>query len=420
MQTTDLQNIYSVSEITREIKELLEFNMPTVWVQGELSNFVRHSSGHLYFSLKDRDAQISCVMWRSRAAMLPFSPQNGIKLNVYGAVRVYEKRGVYQLDVLKMAPAGIGDLQLIFDALKEKLYAEGLFDELHKKPLPRFPERIGIVTSPTGAALQDVINVLNRRFPSAVKILRPTLVQGDGAAADIAAAIDEFNAYRDVDVLIVGRGGGSLEDLWAFNEEIVARAIFASTIPVVSAVGHEIDYTISDFVADKRAPTPSAAAELVAPDATEIKNDVAALRNRCIMAVASEFNFLRERLQRLQKRYAFRRPLDVTLQYKQRVDDLFHLIQLNTQRAITQYRDKIKSNEIRIRSAHPENILQRGYAIVQEQGGTIVSSAEQLDPNDMVKVFLAKGSFASAVTSVDVDKSFIGSAKKDYEKKPNI
>ncbi len=401
----DIQNLYSVSEITQEIKELLEFNLPTVWVQGELSNFVRHSSGHLYFSLKDHDAQLAGVMWRSRAIVLPFEPQNGMQLNVYGAIRVYEKRGTYQIDVLKMVPAGIGELQMMFDALKQKLYAEGLFDEAFKKPLPEFPERIGIVTSPTGAALQDILHVLNRRFPAAQKILRPTLVQGDGAAADIAQAIQEFNDYKNVDVLIVGRGGGSLEDLWAFNDERVARAIFASAIPIISAVGHEIDYTISDFVADFRAPTPSAAAEIVVPDAAELRHSLAALQSRCVIAVSSDLEFKREQLQRLRNRYAFRRPKDAILQKKQHVDDLFHLIQVNTQRTLTRLQEKIQFCQSRIHAAHPKHILNRGYAIVHNMDGTVVRRADSLEPDEELFVSLAKGSFTTIVKQIDRDTS---------------
>ncbi len=414
LDAVDTRNIYSISEITQEIKELLELNLPTIWVQGELSNFVRHSSGHLYFSLKDAGAQLSGVMWRSRATALPFEPQNGIKLNVYGSIRVYEKRGSYQIDVLKMMPAGIGDLQLMFEALKEKLYAEGLFDESFKKSLPEFPERIGIVTSPTGAALQDILHVLNRRFPSAAKILRPTLVQGDGAATDIANAIQDFNEYGNVDVLIVGRGGGSLEDLWAFNEEVVARAIFASEIPVVSAIGHEIDYTISDFVADLRAPTPSAAAELVVPDARDILNGISFLKNRCVVAVNSKLNDARISVDRVQHRYAFRRPMDALLQKKQRVDDLYHIVQLNTQRTLSTIHEKIQLCHARIQSAHPKHILNRGYAIVQSQSGAVVKNVSQLEPEDEIVVSLSTGSLTSVVRSVDKDRSsFLTDFKSD-------
>ncbi|MBN1480504.1 exodeoxyribonuclease VII large subunit [candidate division KSB1 bacterium] len=405
----DRQNIYSVSEITREIKELLEYNIPTIWVQGELSNFVHHTSGHLYFSLKDQDAQIACVMWKSRAAALPFSPQNGMKLNVYGSVRVYEKRGNYQLDIVKMHPVGIGDLQLMFEALKQKLYGEGLFDEAHKKPLPPYPERIGIVTSPTGAAIRDILHVLNRRWPSAIKILRPARVQGEGAAMDIAAAIHEMNEFGAVDLMIIGRGGGSLEDLWAFNEEVVARAIYASVIPIISAVGHEIDYTISDFVADRRAPTPSAAAEIIAPDVADLQNAISTLRNRCASAATREIVLLREKKQRLQSRYAFRRPMDMTLQYKQRADDLFHLIYKSTQHRLTACQHRVRHNISRIQSAHPKHILNRGYAIVQKSGGELIRSAEQLAPLEEVNVYLAQGSFSGAVGRLTKEKSFFDS-----------
>lgn len=414
-ETVDQQNIYSVSEITQEIKELLEYNIPTVWVQGELSNFVHHTSGHLYFSLKDQDAQIACVMWKNRAMALPFVPQNGMKLNVYGSVRVYEKRGSYQLDIIRMHPAGIGDLQIVFDALKQKLFAEGLFDEEYKKALPFYPERIGIVTSPTGAALQDILHILNRRWPSALKIVRPTLVQGEDAAADIASAIREFNEYGMVDVLIVGRGGGSLEDLWAFNEEVVARAIFASDIPVVSAVGHEIDYTISDFVADKRAPTPSAAAEIVAPDRLELLAAISALINRCTIAADREIYFLREKIQRLQNRYAFRRPLNATLQYKQRVDDLFHLIYLCAQRCIADRQQQIQYATSRISAAHPMHILNRGYAIVQKTGGVLVRNAAQLEISEAVNVSLAQGAFSGIVKTISKEKSFFREQRNTHE-----
>ncbi|MFQ5772424.1 MAG: exodeoxyribonuclease VII large subunit, partial [bacterium] len=253
---------YSVSELTRQIKFLLESSFPEIWVQGEISNFTHHSSGHMYFSLKDENAQISCVMWRSRNQHLFFTPQDGMKVILDARITVYEKRGAYQLDVLQMQPAGVGELQLAFEQLKNRLREEGLFSEEFKKPIPLYPERIGIVTSPTGAAVQDLISVLQRRFPGIEIIINAARVQGEGAATEIARAIDDFNDYGKVDVLIVGRGGGSLEDLWAFNEEVVARAVFRSKIPIISAVGHEVDFTICDFVADLRAPTPSAAAEL--------------------------------------------------------------------------------------------------------------------------------------------------------------
>ncbi|HFE62791.1 MAG TPA: exodeoxyribonuclease VII large subunit, partial [Caldithrix sp.] len=247
------KRVYTVSDLTREIKQVLESSFPRLWVEGEISNLKRHSSGHLYFTLKDSNSQLNCAMWRFRVGQLLFQPQDGMKVLVEGDVQVYERGGYYQLIVNQIQPAGIGDLQLAFEQLKKKLHAEGLFDESHKKRLPQFPERIGVVTSPTGAAIRDIVSVVSRRFPGVQLIINPVRVQGETAKEEIAQAIREFNEYGKVDVLIVGRGGGSLEDLWAFNEEVVARAIFDSKIPVISAVGHEIDYSISDFVADRRA-----------------------------------------------------------------------------------------------------------------------------------------------------------------------
>ncbi len=262
--TTEKQ-VLSVSDITRQIKNSLELRFPRVWIQGEISNFKRHTSGHLYFTLKDEGAQISATMWRSRAGTLLFGPEDGMKVIARGGITVYPPRGSYQIDVDQLTPLGVGELQIAFERLKQKLVAEGLFDEGRKRPLPELPSRIGIITSETGAALHDIRTVLNRRFPAIEVLLIPVRVQGPGAAEEIASAVKDMNRYGKIDVMIVGRGGGSLEDLWAFNEEIVARAIYASEIPVVSAVGHEIDFTIADFVADLRAPTPSAAAEMVVP-----------------------------------------------------------------------------------------------------------------------------------------------------------
>ncbi|NOY60776.1 MAG: exodeoxyribonuclease VII large subunit, partial [Calditrichaeota bacterium] len=316
------QVVYSVAEITQEIKILLESAIPAIWVQGEISNFVHHSSGHNYFSLKDKETQISAVIWRSRNSSLFFTPKNGMKVLAFGAIRVYEKRGTYQLDVQKMIPAGIGELQMAFEQLKQKLKEEGLFDPEFKKSIPELPEKIGIVTSPTGAAVHDLIQVLQRRFPGVEIFLRPAKVQGEGAAQDIARAIEEFNEFGQVDVLIVGRGGGSLEDLWAFNEEVVVRAIFASKIPIISAVGHEIDFTISDFVADLRAPTPSAAAELVVPLAEDLLSRVKNLQKDSFVSVLRRLAELRESLENLRLSYGFRRPVDLILQHRQRLDEL--------------------------------------------------------------------------------------------------
>ena len=249
-------------------------------MEGEISNFLWHTSGHRYFSLKDENAQLRCTIWRGVGQYLNFEPEDGIKVHAFGNLTVYEKRGEYQLNVLKLLPVGRGELEIAFQKLKERLLKEGLFDEAHKKPIPEFPERIGIVTSPTGAAIQDMLKVFRRRFPSAGLYLYPARVQGEGASEEIAAGIRAFNEWGEVDVIIIGRGGGSLEDLWAFNEEEVARAIYASRIPVVSAVGHEIDFTMADFVADLRAPTPSTAVEMVVPDKAELERVIKGLKER--------------------------------------------------------------------------------------------------------------------------------------------
>ncbi|MCK5525880.1 MAG: exodeoxyribonuclease VII large subunit, partial [Candidatus Latescibacteria bacterium] len=275
----DSAEAYSVSDITRAIKGLLDEGLMPLWVEGEVSNYVHHTSGHRYFTLKDETSQLRCVMWKWQG-QLRFRPEDGMKVRAYGRISVYERGGQYQLVVSELHPAGVGELQLAFEQLKERLAKEGLFDESRKRSLPRFPQRIGVVTSPTGAAIRDIAHGIGRRFPSAQVVLWPARVQGEGAAAQIAEGIEKLNAYGEVDVLIVGRGGGSLEDLWAFNEEEVARAIYASGIPVVSAVGHEIDFVIADFVADRRAPTPSAAAEMVVRDGAELMRGVTDLRGR--------------------------------------------------------------------------------------------------------------------------------------------
>ncbi|HNW60636.1 MAG TPA: exodeoxyribonuclease VII large subunit [bacterium] len=358
----------SVTEFTRRIKSLLETELPPVWLHGEISNFVRHTSGHLYFSLKDESAQISCVMWRSRTPSLLVTPGDGMQVLLLGQVTVYEKRGVYQIDVVKMIPAGVGQLQLALERLKARLAAEGLFDQAHKKPLPLFPQRIGIVTSPTGAAVRDLVQVARRRMPGIGIVLRPALVQGEGAAADIAAAIAEFNAWGEVDVIIVGRGGGSLEDLWAFNEEIVARAIYASRMPVVSAVGHEIDFTIADFVADLRAPTPSAAAELVVPDAAELRGRLAGIARLLVHTTRRRLALDRMRLQGFRSHHALRRPLDLVRQRRQRLDELEHLCTLALDSRLQRERSHAASLAQRCRDLAPPAVLQRGYALVWRPG----------------------------------------------------
>ncbi len=388
--------VYTVSRLTREIKELLEMSFPRLWVEGEISNFKRHTSGHLYFTLKDEQAQINCAMWRFRANGLLFEPRDGMQVVVEGELQVYEKGGYYQLVVHQIQPAGVGALQMAFEQLKQKLHQEGLFDEKYKKPIPGYPERIGVVTSPTGAAIRDIISVITRRFPGVQIILYPVRVQGEGAAEEIARAIRDFNEFGEVDVLIVGRGGGSLEDLWAFNEEIVARAIFDSHIPIISAVGHEIDFSIADFVADRRAPTPSAAAEMAVKDRMELLGILRYYREKMTVSLAKEIRAYREKLHSLLRSYAFRKPEDIVFQKMQRIDELQRNIFLAVSHRIALKRNRLESLHYQLEALNPTAILKRGYSICYKDG-KVVKDVAQVDVLDIVQVRLARGQFLSQV-----------------------
>ncbi|MCB0306318.1 MAG: exodeoxyribonuclease VII large subunit, partial [Calditrichaeota bacterium] len=302
----------------------------------------------------------------------------------------------YQLIIQQIQPAGIGALQLAFEQLKRKLHAEGLFDASHKKPLPAFPERIGVITSPTGAAIRDIISVLTRRFPGIEILLYPVRVQGDGAAQEIAEAIADFNRYGEADLLIVGRGGGSLEDLWAFNEEIVARAIYASGIPIISAVGHEVDYSIADFVADHRAPTPSAAAEIAVRDRREVSGELNYYQEKLATVFRKQIDNQRTRLQRIQEGYGFRRPLDMIYQSNQRLDELQRSIGASLNYYLQLQRSRLEKLEQQLRAINPEAILQRGFSICYKDG-KIVKDIAQLEENDPVRIQLAQGWFAAEV-----------------------
>jgi exodeoxyribonuclease VII large subunit len=333
-----LRYILTVSELTREIKEILEDKFPDVWVEGEISNLRIPPSGHIYFTLKDESSQIRAVLFKMQARTLRFVPEDGLHVVCRGRVSLYEKRGDYQLILESMEPKGIGALQLAFLQLKEKLEKEGLFDPVHKKPIPMVPQKIGIVTSPTGAVIRDMLHILKRRFENLHILLYPVRVQGEGASNEITEAVRYFNQRTDVDVMIVGRGGGSLEDLWAFNEEAVARAIYHSKIPIISAVGHETDYTVSDFVADLRAPTPSAAAELVVRDKREIKNTLRYLRGRLENEVDQIFQGYRTHLIHLVR--IFREPEKKIEEYFLRMDDLINRLRLLTAWFLRREREK--------------------------------------------------------------------------------
>ncbi|MBI3815712.1 MAG: exodeoxyribonuclease VII large subunit [Nitrospinae bacterium] len=316
------REVYTVSELTRAIKFVLEEDFSDIWVEGEISNFKVPNSGHAYFTLKDKESQMKIVLFRLNKRLLKFEPEDGLHVIVRGRISVYEPRGEYQLIADYMEPKGIGALQLAFEQLKEKLFKEGLFDEAHKKPIPQFPQKIAIVTSPTGAAIRDMLRIIDRRFATVNIIIYPVRVQGEGASLEIAQAIRELNTLPGIDVMIIGRGGGSIEDLWSFNEEIVARAIYDSKVPVISAVGHEIDYTISDFAADLRAPTPSAAAELVVKDKREVAQNIIGMEKRLINAVQNMIDILKSDLIGLQERRVLRSPLDRIYELQQRGDDL--------------------------------------------------------------------------------------------------
>jgi exodeoxyribonuclease VII large subunit len=392
------KNVITITELTRQIKFSLESSFPRVWVEGEISNFKQHTSGHLYFTLKDEGAQLSALMWRSRVANLTFQPEDGMKVIVRGSITVYPPRGNYQLDADQIQPLGLGELQQAFERLKRKLDAEGLFDTDHKKPIPEFPERIGIITSETGAALQDIRSVLSRRHPSVEVVLAPVRVQGAGAADEIADAIKYLNQYVGIDVLIVGRGGGSMEDLWAFNEEVVARAIYASKIPIISAVGHEIDFSISDFTADMRAPTPSAAAELAVRDRSELLEDIGNMCYTMHGALDNQVSGLRERTASLVTSYSFNHPKDLVREFSQRVDELERGLGIFFTHAAQIVHQKYSSLHLQLQALSPGGVLKRGYAIVRKDG-RIVSSAGLLGINDVADI-----QFHDGTVGVKVEK----------------
>jgi len=403
--------IYSVSELTRDIKMLLEAKYPFVWVEGEVSNFRVSPTGHAYFTLKDRFCHIAAVIFRSQLLRLSVDMKDGMKVLVSGSIGVYEKRGEYQIIVSKVEEKGIGALQIAFEKLKKRLFEEGLFSPEHKKPIPLLPQRIGVVTSPTGAAIRDILNVLDRRFSNLHIILNPVRVQGEEAAGEIVSALGDFNRLKNVDVIILGRGGGSLEDLWAFNEEIIARAIYASEIPIISAVGHEIDWTISDFVADVRAPTPSAGAEMVIGRKEEIAERIGSLRNRlchCASAILGDF---RRRLELARQSYVFREPGNLIKQYQQQVDEFLGRIILLSRHGLQMGAEKVQGLRHRLEALSPEGVLARGYSItVDVTDGRVVSHVAQAKPGGEVKTVVGDGSFISQVTVVHPER-MTGSTK---------
>lgn len=384
----------TVREVTVHIKRLIERSelLRDIEVVGEISNFTRHRSGHLYFSLKDEHATLNCVCFRNAAAYLQFEPEDGQRVVARGEVTVYEKAGRYQLIVRSMRPDGLGALAQALEQLKAKLHAEGLFDPSRKRPLPRFPRRIGLVTSPTGAAVRDMVTVLVRRYPLAHILIFPTLVQGDGAPASIVQSIRRANDVGDLDVLIVGRGGGAIEDLWAFNDETVARAIFASRVPVVSAVGHETDWTIADLVADRRAPTPSAAAEMVVPDQRELIAAVETAGQRLERALRGRAEAARARLVALLARPGLRRPSQMLAEYAMRVDDATKEVTDAILRRLQVYDARLDLLGGKLEVLGPPAVLARGYSITRRaDDGTVITRWTQVSPGEAVEIALHCG-----------------------------
>ncbi len=398
---TPTPKVYSVNELNTYVKNVFDNdeNLKYIFVTGEISNFKAHYSGHLYMTIKDETSSVKAVMFAGNAGKLRFKPENGMKVLVFGSVSLFPRDGSYQLYISDMQPDGMGALSIAFEQLKKKLESEGLFSPAHKKKIPAFPRRVGVVTSSTGAAIQDIFNVLRRRYPVAEVVVRSAKVQGEGAAKDIADAICEFNELNAADVLIVGRGGGSVEDLWAFNEEIVARAVFASQIPIISAVGHETDYTICDFVADLRAPTPSAAAELAVPDVYELKSDLASYKMHLYNTVKSTLESKRATLEAIEKSGALKDPV---LKLNENRRNLLYLseklgdITLNTLEG-----NKLRFSSLagRLNALSPLGVIARGYALVNK-GDDITASVKKLKSGDSVTVRLSDGSFGATVTEI--------------------
>lgn len=360
------KQILTVSELTQSIKFVLESAFDNISVEGEISNFRSHVSGHWYFNLKDENAVINCTMWRGFNNYVFFTPQDGMKIIVTGRLTVYPPRGSYQIDVRSMKPAGEGELQAAFERLKQKLKSEGLFDEERKRTIPYFPGKIGIVTAIDGAAIRDMISVAERRFPLVELIIAPTKVQGSGAAEDIVDSLTKLNKIKDIDVIILARGGGSIEDLWAFNEEIVARAIYKSRIPVITGIGHEIDFTIADFVSDLRAPTPSVAMELATPDKQELKNAIEFLIQKMDESLIENIQEYRQRIDDVIDSYMFRYPLEKVRNFYQRIDNLFYKISQQIDRKILLSEREIQKYFSIISSYDIEKTLKKGFTLIKQ------------------------------------------------------
>jgi len=394
LSNNSFSNILTVSQVNRYIKEKMskDLILTNIWVRGEISNFKNHSSGHMYFTLKDENSLIKCVMFRTYNSYLRFNPENGMKVIIRGYISVFERDGQYQLYAEEMQSDGIGNLHIAFEQLKKKLADEGLFDLAYKKKIPYLPRSIGVVTSSTGSVIRDIINILNRRFYNSVIKIFPVKVQGESASGEISHAIEKLNESGCVDVIILARGGGSLEELWPFNEEIVARSIFKSKIPVISAIGHETDYTIADFVADLRAPTPSAAAELVMPEKLALKSRINELTLRLVNSLLSNIRQKRDRLYKVMDSAAFRQPYDKIYQERMKLDILSKDLRKSMLSRYDRERSKLCLLIGKLDALSPLNILSRGYCIIKsENTGNIVKSVNDVDVGNNLEIQLKDG-----------------------------
>ena len=393
----------SVSALTKHIKSLIEGDetLADVIVEGEISNFKCHrATGHLYFSLKDEGAVINAVMFRSSAQSLAFAPADGKKVLVKGRVSLYEKSGQYQIYVTRMKEAGLGDLHIAFEKMKRQLYDEGLFAPEHKKPLPKYPKSIGVITSKSGAAVRDILNILGRRYPIGKVLLYPALVQGDGAVDSMIEALDYFDREQNVDVILLGRGGGSIEDLWAFNEEKLARRVYRMTIPVISAVGHETDTTICDYVADLRAPTPSAAAELAVPDLVQLRAALPTLTTRLQGALQSKTASRRDRLSRILARRAYRAPADIFNAKRVTLDRAVQTLVSAGRKRLSEQKLRVAVLAERIDGRSPLKIMTAGYSVALSDKGTRVSSVKDLSVGQKLTLTLTDGTADCRVENV--------------------
>ena len=402
LDDTGDRRVYTVTDLNREARQLLETSFASVWVEAEISNFKWHTSGHMYLTLKDEKSQISAVFFSRLNQRVKFRLEDGLKVLAGGRISLYEARGQYQFYVERIEPQGVGALELALRQLKEKLNKEGLFDTGAKKSIPLFPQTVGVITSPTGAVIRDILNVVQRRFSGTRVLLYPVRVQGDGAAEEIARAVNEMNRIEDCpDVLIVARGGGSLEDLWAFNDEMVVRAVFQSIIPVISAVGHETDWTLCDFAADLRAPTPSAAAELVVQNREELENRLKQMQERIRSAVDSRIEDFQEQLNALRDSYALRQPGFLIQQAAQKLDEFSRRFQAAMGHVLRDRNQTFHASAGRLHALSPLAILERGYTVTHSPDGKGFRQLSDIQPGSLMVTRFAFGTVHSEVVKVE-------------------